>query len=192
MELVGARRGEVKNIEHHNDYAKLIFEIPARGLVGLRSRLLNASQGKATMHHAFQRFQPKSGEIPARTAGVLIASESGSVTAYSIDAMADRGSLFVTPGQEVYAGQIVGEHNRDNDLTVNITRAKQMTNFREANKEAFTKLKAARDLSLEQSLEYIEDDELVEITPSSVRIRKRMLSETDRKRADRAAKNARG
>lgn len=190
MELVGSRRGEVKNIEHHNDYAKLIFEIPARGLVGLRSRLLNATQGKATMHHAFQRFDPKSGEIPARTAGVLIASESGAVTAYSIDALSDRGSLFVVPGQEVYAGQIIGEHNRDNDLTVNITRAKQLTNFREATKDAFTKLKAARDMSLEVSLEYIEDDELVEVTPTSVRVRKRMLSETERKKADRAAKNA--
>jgi len=189
MELVGGRKGETVHMDQRGEMTHMIFEIPARGLIGLRSRMLTATQGEAIMHHAFERFVPWMGEVPHRQQGVLISLETGQVTAYSADQMGDRGVLFVEPGDKVYAGQVVGEHNRENDLTVNVTRQKQLTNFREATKEAFTKLKSARRLSLEQSLEYIEDDELVEVTPGSVRVRKRMLSESERKKAARSAKD---
>jgi GTP-binding protein len=132
------------------------------------------------------------GDVPRRQQGVLVSLETGQVTAYSADQLSDRGVLFVEPGEKVYAGQVIGEHNRENDLTVNVTRQKQLTNFREATKESFTKLKAARQQSLEQCLEYIEDDELVEVTPNSVRMRKRLLSESDRKKAARVAKGEAG
>jgi GTP-binding protein len=188
MELAGARKGEMKHMEPRGEMSHLVFEIPARGLIGLRSRLLNATGGEAIVHHAFERFDRVEGEIGGRAQGVLISLDTGEATAYSIDGLADRGVMFVTPQTKVYSGQIIGEHNRDNDLTVNVTRAKQMTNFREANKEAFVRLKAAREMSLEQMLEYIDDDELVEITPTSCRMRKRLLRESDRKREDRRAK----
>ena len=189
MELVGARRGEMKHMDMRGDTAHLVFEIPARGLIGLRSRVVTATQGEAIMHHAFERFVPMMGEVPKRQLGALIALEAGQVTAYSVEQMAERGVLFAVPGDQVYSGQIVGEHNRDNDLTINITRAKQLTNFREATKEATVKLKAPRKMSLEQCLEYIEDDELVEITPESVRMRKRALSEAERRKQGRSEKD---
>jgi GTP-binding protein len=188
MELVGARKGEMKHMEPRGEMTHVVFEIPARGLIGLRSRLLNATGGEAIVHHAFERFDRVDGDIGGRAQGVLISLENGDATAYSIESLADRGVMFVKPQDKVYMGQIIGEHNRENDLTVNITRAKQMTNFRESNKEAFVRLKAAREMSLEQMLEYIDDDELVEITPTSCRMRKRLLRESDRKREDRRAK----
>ena len=188
MELVGARRGELKQMEPRGEMTHMVFEIPARGLIGLRSRMLTATQGEAIMHHAFERYVPMQGDVPGRGQGVLISIDGGPATAFSIEAMGDRGVMFIEPGTKVYAGQVIGEHNRENDLTVNITRAKALTNMREANKEAFTKIKGARKMGLEQALEYIEDDELVEITPESVRMRKRMLSESDRKKAARQAK----
>lgn len=141
------------------------------------------------MHHSFLRFAPRTGEIPHRLQGVMVALEGGSVTAYAVEALHDRGVLFVEPGDRVYEGQIVGEHNRDNDLTVNITRAKQLTNFRASTKEATVALKAPRRLSLEQALEYIEDDELVEVTPAGIRLRKKILQESMRKRAERQARD---
>jgi GTP-binding protein len=192
MELVGGRRGEAVHMDQRGDSSHMIFEIPARGLIGLRSRMLTATQGEAIMHHAFERFVPWMGDVPRRQQGVLVSLETGQVTAYSADQLSDRGVLFVEPGEKVYAGQVIGEHNRENDLTVNVTRQKQLTNFREATKESFTKLKAARQQSLEQCLEYIEDDELVEVTPNSVRMRKRLLSESDRKKAARVAKGEAG
>ncbi|MGP1345710.1 MAG: translational GTPase TypA [Phycisphaerales bacterium] len=189
MESVGLRKGELKSMDPRGEMTHMVFEIPARGLIGLRSRLLTASQGEAIVHHAFDRFVPLVGEIGGRQQGVLICLEGGTVTAYSMEGLADRGVLFVRPQENVYEGQVIGEHNRENDLTVNITRAKQMTNFREATKEAFSKLKASRLMDLEQCLEYIEDDELVEVTPTSVRIRKRLLKENDRKRDSRSKKD---
>jgi GTP-binding protein len=190
MELVGARKGEIKSMEPRGDaVTHLEFEIPARGLIGLRSRILTATQGEGIMHHTFERFAPMSGSAPSRSQGVLIASETGAVTTHACELLADRGVLFVEPGDKVYAGQIVGEHNRDNDLPVNIIRAKQLTNFRVASKEQTVVLKAARKLSMEAALEYIEDDELVEITPKNVRLRKRLLNEAERRKAERAAKD---
>ncbi len=190
MELVGARRGELKHMEGRgNTVTHMAFEIPARGLIGLRGRLLTASQGEAIMHHAFERFAPMTGEVGVRPVGVMLATEGGAATAFAMEALGERGVMFVKPQDKVYMGQVVGEHNRENDLTVNIVKAKPLTNMREANKEQFVRLKAARSLSLEQCLEYIEDDELVEITPTSVRMRKRMLNESDRKRAERSSRD---
>ncbi len=190
MELVGARGGILETMEPRGDtLTHLEFEIASRGLIGLRSRLLTSTQGEAIMHHAFERYAPAQGELPGRGQGVLISMDAGTATAYSIEGMAERGVMFVVPQDKVYAGMIIGEHNRDNDLVVNITRAKQLTNFREATKEAFVRLKAARQLSLEQCLEYIEDDELVEVTPTAVRLRKRLLDENARKKAERQARD---
>ncbi len=190
MELVGSRKGEIKTMEPRGvDRTHLEFEIPARGLIGLRSRLLTVSQGEAIMHHVFERFAASSGPPPRRQQGVLIATEGGRVTAHAVEGLADRGVLFVVPGDQVYAGQVVGEHNRDNDLPVNIVREKHLTNIRAASKEATVTLKAPRRLSLEAALEYIEDDELVEVTPTAVRLRKRILDEGARRRAERQAKD---
>jgi len=186
MELVGGRKGELKKMEPRGDtHTHLVFEIPSRSLIGLRGRVLTASRGEAIMHHSFMKFAPKSGEIPSRLQGVLISLETNPVTHYACEGMSDRGSLFVEPGEKVYEGQIVGEHNRDNDLVVNITRLKHLTNIRNANKEATVVLKAARKMSLELCMEYIEDDELLEITPKTWRMRKKILSESMRKRTER-------
>jgi GTP-binding protein len=185
MELVGGRKGEIKKMEPRDTHTHLVFEIPSRSLIGLRGRALTASRGEAIMHHSFLRFAPKSGEIPSRQNGVLISLETNPVTHYACEGMSDRGSLFVEPGDKVYEGQIVGEHNRDNDLVVNITRLKHLTNIRNANKEATVVLKAARKMSLELCMEYIEDDELLEITPKTWRMRKKILSESMRKRTER-------
>jgi GTP-binding protein len=190
MELVGLRKGEVKTVEPRGDsITHLEFEIPARGLIGMRSRVLTATQGQAIMHHTFERFAPVSGAAPSRQQGVLISIESGQVTTHACELLADRGVLFVEPGEKVYNGQIVGEHNRDNDLVVNITRLKQLTNMRAASKEATVVLKGARKMSMEAMLEYVEDDELVEITPGAVRIRKRILDESMRKRSERQSRD---
>jgi GTP-binding protein len=141
------------------------------------------------MHHTFSAYKPSRGATAKRKNGVMIAMEGGRVTAYAIEGLADRGIMCVRPGEQVYTGQIIGEHNRDNDLVVNITRLKQLTNFRESSKEQTVVLKGARDFSLEAALEYIENDELVEITPASIRLRKRILDENARKRAERAERD---
>ena len=190
MELVGQRKGELKKMEHRGTTGShLKFEIPSRALIGLRGKILTATQGEAIMHHSFLRFDPVSGEIPHRLQGVLISIETGAVTTYALRELAERGTMFVKPGDKVYGGQIVGEHNRDNDLTINATRLKHLDNMRATAKEATVVLKAPRQMSLESSLEYIEDDELVELTPKSIRIRKKMLDESGRRRADRGSKD---
>ncbi len=190
MQLVGERKGEMRKMEPRGDaITHCVFEITSRALIGLRGRILTASQGEAIMHHTFERYIPVTGARLKRISGVLIATESGQVTGHACEMAHDRGILFVRPGDPVYAGQIVGEHNRGNDLGINIVRLKKLDNMRMANKEATVTLKAARDLSLEPALEYIESDELVELTPGSIRIRKRLLDEGARRRADRAAKD---
>ncbi len=186
MELVGMRKGEMKKMEPRGDsVTHLAFEIPSRSLIGLRSRILTATQGEAIMHHSFARFEPVSGAIPHRAQGVLISLETAPVTTYALEQLADRGVMFVSPGDPVYVGQLVGEHNRDNDLTINITRLKHLTNMRAAGKDATVVLKAPRKMTLEYALEYIEDDELVEVTPKSIRLRKKILDESMRKRSER-------
>ena len=190
MELVGARRGELKKMEARGDKNTHIeFEIPARSLIGLRGRMLTATQGEAIMHHTFLEYRPVTSDPVRRQQGVLIATETGPVTGFAAEGMSDRGVLFVVPTEKVYAGQVVGEHNRDNDLTVNITRLKHLTNIRSSTKEATVTLKAPRRVSLEEALEYVEEDELVELTPKSIRLRKKILEESMRKKADRQAKD---
>ncbi len=190
MELVGGRKGELKKMEPRgNDLTHLKFEIPSRSLIGMRGRVLTATQGEAIMAHSFLKFSPVSGEMSHRAMGVLISLESGAITTYALEQLADRGIMFVVPQEKVYAGQVVGEHNRDNDLVINVTRMKHLTNMRVSGKEATVVLKAARKITLEYALEYIEDDELVEVTPASIRIRKKILDESARKRSERQSRD---
>jgi GTP-binding protein len=190
MELVGGRKAEVKKLEPRGDkVVHLAFEIPARALIGLRGRVLTATQGEGIMHHTFLRYAPVASEPLRRLQGVMVATESGAVTGFAVEGLHERGVLFVVPQEKVYAGQVVGEHNRDNDLTVNIVRLKHLTNIRSSTKEATVTLKAPRRMSLEEALEYVEEDELVEITPTSVRLRKKVLDEGLRKRAERQSKD---
>jgi GTP-binding protein len=188
MELVGHRRAECLKLDMRGEMSHMEFTIPARGLIGLRTRLLNATSGMAIMHHNFFDYQPVRGGIPARINGVMVSTETGVATAYAIENLQERGLLFVSPQEPVYEGQIVGEHCRDNDLPVNICREKKLTNIRSATSEKTIPLKAPRRMSLELALEYIEDDELVEVTPKSVRLRKMYLKDADRKRLARAAR----
>ncbi|HYF14374.1 MAG TPA: translational GTPase TypA [Phycisphaerales bacterium] len=192
MELVGGRKGELKKMDTRGVTTHLVFEIPSRSLIGLRGRVLTATQGEAVMHHSFARFMPLGAELPRRKQGVLISLETGPVTTYALKELAERGVMFVSPGDKVYSGMIAGEHNRDNDLTVNITRLKHLDNMRAASKEATVVLKAPRKMSLEASLEYIEDDELVEVTPKTIRLRKKLLSEAARRKAERSAEDRAG
>ena len=166
---------------------QLEFTVPARGLIGLRSRILTATAGEAIMHHRFESYGPYRGDIGKRSNGVMVATEAGQVTAYALDQLADRGMMFVEPGEQVYAGQIVGEYCREMDIDVNVVRRKNLTNVRSSTKDATVTLKTPRRMSLEAALEYIEIDEYVEITPTSVRMRKIHLRESDRRRASRAA-----
>ncbi len=186
MELLGSRRAICAKMETRSDATHLEFTIPARGLIGLRNRLLTGTNGTAIMHHNFYEYEFLRGGIPGRALGVLIASDSGRVTGYALDGLADRGTMFVRPGDEVYAGQIVGEHCRDNDIEVNVCREKKMTNIRAASADKTVVLKSPREQTLEIALEFIEDNELVEVTPAALRLRKRLLTEADRKRAARA------
>ncbi|MCA8969023.1 MAG: translational GTPase TypA [Planctomycetes bacterium] len=187
IEFLGQRKAELQSMSSKGEFRHLEFEIPSRGLIGSRTRILNLSQGRAIMHHSFLRFGPDRGELAGRIAGVMIASSMGAVTGYAIDLLKDRGTFFVLPQTEVYEGMIVGEHCKENDIIVNIGREKKLTNIRSSTKEAFTKLTPPRLLSLEEALEYISDDELVEITPTSIRLRKAFLKEKDRKRSEQRA-----
>ncbi|MFW6061236.1 MAG: translational GTPase TypA [Planctomycetota bacterium] len=191
MALVGERRAEIVSMDAKVGAAGFVhmeFTIPARGLVGLRSRMLTATQGQAIMHHTLAGYQRVKGEVPRRQAGVIVATHTGAVTSYALDSLYDRGVFFVGPGDEVYEGQIVGEHCKEDDIGANVTKTKNLTNIRSSTKEEGVKVRPARELSLEAALEYIEDDELVEITPHSVRLRKRMLKESDRRRESRKRK----
>lgn len=185
MELVGNRRAECIKMDSRGDLTHVEFTIPARGLIGLRTRLLNATSGEAIMHHTFFDYQPSRGTIPARLNGVMVSIDTGRATAYALDGLQDRGTLFVTAGDQVYEGQIVGEHCRDNDLPVNVCREKKLTNMRASGSDKSVILKPPRQMTLEQALEYIEDDELVEITPAAIRLRKMYLKESDRRKLAR-------
>ncbi len=189
LELLGSRGAEILKMEERAGRMHVEAEIPARGLIGMRTRILNASSGEAVMHHTFSCYKPTRSALPGRKNGVMMSLEAGRITAYSLEGLADRGVFFVRPGDQVYAGQIVGEHNRDNDLVINITRPKALTNFRETSKDQTVVLRGARDYSLEAALEYIEEDELVEITPSLIRMRKKILDESARKRSERAERD---
>jgi GTP-binding protein len=166
-----------------NGTSHLEFSIPARGLIGLRTRLLNASRGEAVIHHNLDCYQAREGEVPRRTNGVLVSQEKGAAVGYALWKLGERSELFVAPGDEVYEGMIVGENSRENDLVVNPIRTKKLTNVRASGSDENINLKPPRDLFLEAALEYIEEDEYVEITPRVIRLRKILLSENARRRA---------
>ena len=190
MSLLGDRRSEIVKMDAKSgasDFIHMEFMIPSRGLFGLHARVLNATRGRAVMHHTFERYEPMRGAIPQRKAGVMIATTTGQVTAYALDALYDRGIFFVEPGENVYEGQVVGEHCKEKDIPVNVVKGKQLTNIRAAGKDDAAKVRPARRMSLELALEYIQEDELVEICPNSIRIRKRLLKEGDRRRQARQA-----
>lgn len=185
MELVGERRGALEHMTAHGEYTHADFIIPARGLIGLRTRLLNATQGTAIIHHRFAEYRPIEGEIPRRPNGVLVSMVPGKAVGFALDSLQQRADLFVAPGDVIYEGMIVGENSRDNDMPVNPSKEKKLTNMRASGSDDNIMLKPPRKLSLEAALEYIEDDELVEVTPSQIRLRKMILSETDRRRDSR-------
>lgn len=187
MELVGNRRGELIEMGTRGDYTTAQFSIPARGLIGLRTRMLNATQGTAVIHHRFDTYKKVEGEIPKRTNGVMVSIAQGKAVGFALFGLQQRAEMFVSPGDEVYEGMIVGENSRDNDLPVNPMKEKKLTNIRAAGSDENILLKPAKKMSLEAALEWIEDDELVEITPTQIRLRKTLLRESDRRRMARAA-----
>ncbi|HZZ71626.1 MAG TPA: translational GTPase TypA [Pirellulales bacterium] len=185
MELVGARRGQMTAMQHRGEYVHLTFSIPARGLIGLRTRLLNATQGTAVMHHRFEAFKPIEGEIPSRGNGVLVSMCAGKAVAFGLDGLQARSDLFVAPGDEVYEGMVIGENARSDDMNVNPTKEKKLTNMRASGSDRNIILKPPREMTLESALEYIEEDEMVEVTPDKIRLRKVLLSEHDRRKESR-------
>jgi GTP-binding protein len=182
IELVSQRKGDMIVMEPKGDLTHLEFEIPSRGIIGLRNNVLTATAGEAIMAHRFKAFEPWKGPIPSRAAGVMISGEQGTAIAYSIDKLQDRGNFFVEAGDEIYMGQIIGENNRHDDLVVNITKEKKLTNMRASGSDDKTRIAPKINFSLEECMEYIQADEYVEITPKSLRLRKIHLNENDRKR----------
>jgi GTP-binding protein len=187
MEMVGNRRGELQEMNSRGEFTLAKFVIPSRGLIGMRTRMLNATQGTAIINHRFLDFRKVDGEIPSRKNGAMISMTNGKAVGFALFSLQDRADMFVSPGDAVYEGMVVGEHVRGNDLPVNPTREKQLTNMRASGSDENIQLKPARQFSLEAALEYVEDDELVEITPTKIRLRKWLLKEADRKRKSRAA-----
>ena len=185
IEFSTRRKAALIHMETRGDRTHLDFEIPARGLMGLRSNLLTATQGEAVVAHRFKGYEPYKGDIEKRTNGSLVANETGLAVAYAMDKLQDRGRFFIEPGEEVYAGQVVGEHIRDFDLNINVCKTKKLTNVRAAGTDEKVMLPPAVKFSLEEALEYIQEDELVEVTPVSMRMRKILLDENARKRAAR-------
>ncbi len=188
IELLGQRRGELVKMEPQDGVTRLEFTCPARGLIGIRTRILNLTQGEAIMHHVFHEYEPHKGEVAGRLTGVMIASEQGEAVTYALEKLQDRGSFFVPPQTQVYEGMIVGEHAKGNDLEVNVTKGKKHTNIRTQSADRKLYLAPHRDLGVEEALEYIAEDELVEMTPINIRLRKQHLRETDRRRLRRAEK----
>jgi len=185
IDYVSRRKGELINLETKNDRIHLDFMIPSRGIIGLRGQILTATEGEAIMSHRFVEFQPWKGEIGGRHAGALIVMETGQAYAYSIDKLQDRGSFYVEPGDNVYTGQVIGEHIRQNDLVVNVCKSKKLTNMRASGSDEKMRIAPAIKLSLEEYMELINKDEYLEITPQSLRLRKILLDENDRKRANK-------
>ena len=192
MESIGARKGEMLDmINNGNGQVRLIFNVPARGLIGYSTEFLTLTRGYGIMNHTFDSYQPmQKGQVGGRRQGVLVSMETGKSTQYGIMGVEDRGTIFVEPGTEIYEGMIVGEHNRENDLTVNIVKAKQMTNIRSANKDQTSTMKKPRIMSLEEALEYLNDDEYLEVTPESIRLRKKILDKNEREKSAKRNKSA--
>ena len=184
MELVGTRKAELVNLSNSGTgHLRLEFTIPARGLIGLRSEFLTQTKGYGIMHHLFSGYGPHRGDIPGRTRGSMIATDTGEATTYALHNLQERGVLFIGPGIRVYAGMVVGEHSRERDLEVNVCKKKHVTNVRSSTAEETLRLSPPRLLSLEEALEQIADDELVEVTPRSIRLRKGLLDPIARERA---------
>ncbi len=183
IELSTKRKGTLTNMVSNGDRVRLEFDIPSRGIIGLRSNMLTATAGEAIMTHRLKGFEPWCGEIDMRTNGSIIASETGTAYAYSIDKLQDRGRFFISPMEAVYEGQVIGEHTRQNDIAVNVTKAKQLTNMRASGSDEKSVIVPPKVFTLEEALEYIKEDEYVEVTPHSMRLRKILLHEVDRKRA---------
>ncbi|MCF8294576.1 MAG: translational GTPase TypA [Bacteroidales bacterium] len=189
IDHVTRRKGDIVIIETKNDRIHLEFSIPSRGLIGLSSNLLTATEGEAVISHRFKAYEPWKGDINLRRNGALIAMEAGNAFTYSIDKLQDRGKFFIDPNEDVYVGQVIGENTRQDDMVVNVTKSKKLTNVRASGTDDKASITPAIRFSLEQCMEYIADDEYVEVTPKSLRLRKIILNETDRKRARSAAKS---
>jgi GTP-binding protein len=187
IELVSQRKGDMLIMEPKGDMIHLEFTIPSRGIIGLRNKVLTATAGEAIMNHRLKGFEPWKGEIAGRISGSLISMELGTAIAYSIDKLQDRGFFFVDPGDEIYAGQVIGEHTRPDDLAVNITKTKKLTNMRASGTDEKMNIAPAVKFSLEEAMEYIQEDEYVELTPKSIRMRKTILNENERKRVTKSA-----
>ena len=185
IELATKRKGTLRNMTSNGDRVRLEFDIPSRGIIGLRSNMLTATAGEAIMTHRLKDFEPWVGEIEMRTNGSIISGETGTAFAYSIDKLQDRGRFFISPMDQVYEGQVIGEHTRQNDITVNVTKAKQLTNMRASGSDDKTSIAPPKVFTLEEALEYIQADEYVEVTPHAMRLRKILLHEVDRKRASK-------
>ena len=183
IELATQRKAELTVMEPKGDVQHLEFDIPARGIIGLRNNILTSTSGEAVMTHRFKEYQPYKGDLPGRVNGSLISMENGPSTAYSIDKLQDRGIFFIDPGQDLYTGQVIGEHSRGNDIVVNVQKGKKLTNMRAAGSDQNVKIAPKKTFSLEEALEYIQKDEYLEVTPSSIRMRKILLSEQDRKKS---------
>jgi GTP-binding protein len=183
IDQVTQRKGEIVNIEVRNDRAHLDFKIPARGIIGLRNQILTVTEGEAVIAHRFDSYEPWKGEMAVKRNGSLIAMETGTAAAYAIDKLQDRGKFFIFPGEEVYMGQVIGESKRQEDITVNVTKTKKLTNMRASGSDDKIVLPPPVRFSQEEAMEYIASDEYIEITPKSMRLRKIMLDENDRKRA---------
>ena len=187
IDMVTKRKGEMTSMESQGERVNIEFDIPSRGIIGLRTNVLTASQGEAIMAHRFKEYQPFKGEITRRINGSMIAMETGTAVAYSIDKLQDRGKFFIDPGEDVYAGQVVGEHVHDNDLVINVTKTKQLTNVRASGSDEKARVIPKTVMSLEECLEYIKGDEYVEVTPQSIRMRKTILDHDQRKKAMKEA-----
>ena len=183
IDMVTRRKGEMTSMENQGERVNIVFDVPSRGIIGLRTNVLTASQGEAIMAHRFKEYQPYKGEIERRVNGSMISMDTGNAFAYAIDKLQDRGKFFIDPGEDVYAGQVVGEHVHDNDLVVNVCKAKQLTNVRASGTDDKARIIPKTVMSLEECLEYIKQDELVEVTPKSMRMRKTILDHDQRKKS---------
>ena len=182
VEMVSIRKGEMKSMEARGSRMLCEFEIPSRGIIGLRNQLLTATAGEAIMAHRFKEYQPLKGDIPGRINGSLVSMENGTAIPYSIDKLQERGKFFIDPGEEIYEGQVIGENSRNDDMAINVTKTKKLSNVRAAGSDDKAKIVPAIKFSLEEALEYIQKDEYVEVTPNHLRLRKIFLKEVDRKR----------
>jgi GTP-binding protein len=189
IEIVSRRKGELLHIEMKRDRNILEFSIPARGLIGVRNPLLTVTEGEAVIAHHFKAYEPWKGEMQGRNNGSLIAMETGTSITYSIDKLQDRGKFFIEPGENIYAGQIIGESTRSDDIVINVIKTKKLTNIRASGTDDKAVIIPAVKFSLEEAMEYIKGDEFVEVTPKSIRLRKILLDENERKRAEKKMEN---